>query len=296
MQPVDMAPGDLDMRVISMHTEVPPGIRRVFPMARVIAATNLRAASLKVLHAQGVITEDVLESITRGRRYHRELSSCGGVGLWHSVRAALANGRFIGVESQRAVAKYATPFRRRHSNLASSAWNDGVSRAFAVRTHCAGVAPSARPDSFFRLSVLTLASSSTSSKARLISTSKNTSTSTAACCWYAAIALAHLALRQSKVPACVAAAPAAPTPTAIANGARVGTSAASAIFATGDIPKKVSLNGSVEGWVTDAICPKASYARAYIGRSPASSICTGVWVARNPSKKRRVLDQGKARP
>jgi len=87
-----MTPGDLDVRVISMHTEVPPDIRRVFPMARVIAATDLRAATPKVLHAQGAITEDVLESITQGRRYHRELSTCGGVGLWHSVRAALAQG------------------------------------------------------------------------------------------------------------------------------------------------------------------------------------------------------------
>jgi len=87
-----MAPGDLDVRVISMHTEVPPAIRRVFPTAMVIAATDLRAASPRVLHTQGVITDDALESIEQGRRYHRELSSCGGVGLWYSVCGALAQG------------------------------------------------------------------------------------------------------------------------------------------------------------------------------------------------------------
>ena len=85
-------PDRFDVRVISMRPEVPPAIRRVFPMAQVHAATDLRAASAEVLHDQGVITDDVRESITRGRAYHHELPTCGGVGLWQSVRTALGQG------------------------------------------------------------------------------------------------------------------------------------------------------------------------------------------------------------
>ena len=81
-----------DVRVISMHLNASPAIRRVFPRAEVLAATDLRAANPRVLHEQGVITDEVLETITQGRKYHHELPTCGGVGLWQSVRLALEQG------------------------------------------------------------------------------------------------------------------------------------------------------------------------------------------------------------
>jgi len=93
MHPVDTPRLDgIDVRVISMHRDVPPAIRRVFPMAKVLAATDLCATSATMLHTQGVITDEVFEAITLGRKYHYEMPTRGGVGLWQSVRMALAQG------------------------------------------------------------------------------------------------------------------------------------------------------------------------------------------------------------
>jgi len=82
-----------DVRVISMQPEASAAIRSVFPGVRVVAATDLRGADPRVLHEGGVITDEVFETITHGRKYHHEISTCGGVGLWASVVAALGQGR-----------------------------------------------------------------------------------------------------------------------------------------------------------------------------------------------------------
>jgi len=82
-----------DVLVISMHPEASAAIRDVFPGVRVAAATDLRGADPRVLHEGGVITDEVFETITYGRKYHHEIPTCGGVGLWASVIEALGQSR-----------------------------------------------------------------------------------------------------------------------------------------------------------------------------------------------------------
>jgi hypothetical protein len=85
------SPNDLEVRVI-MLTPSDHGmrdVRSVFPDAAPFQARDRRGVNPETLYAEGAITENALETMKRGRKWHHEISGPGGVGLHESMRDLL---------------------------------------------------------------------------------------------------------------------------------------------------------------------------------------------------------------
>ena len=85
------SPNDLEVRVI-MLTPSDRGmrdVRSVFPDATPFQASDRRGVNPETMYAEGAITENALETMKRGRKWHHEISGPGGVGLHESMRELL---------------------------------------------------------------------------------------------------------------------------------------------------------------------------------------------------------------
>lgn len=87
-------PADLDVRIISLKPE-PPALQNVrahLPQARVFAATDYRDVEPVALYREGKITASALDTLRRGRKWHKELARASAVGLFDSHVRALRSG------------------------------------------------------------------------------------------------------------------------------------------------------------------------------------------------------------
>ena len=85
---------NLDVCVISLDTEKPikSSIKKVFPNARVIKAVDMRTTNPTVMRKSNLITHSAVDTLHHGRKWHKELSSTGAVGIHQSNRIALEYG------------------------------------------------------------------------------------------------------------------------------------------------------------------------------------------------------------
>ena len=84
----------LDVCVISLDPEKPikPSIKNVFPNARVIKAVDMRTTNPLMMRKSNLITHSAVDTLQHGRKWHKELSSKGAIGIHQSNRVALEYG------------------------------------------------------------------------------------------------------------------------------------------------------------------------------------------------------------
>jgi len=89
-----MSGSDLEVRVISL-AENPKSlkeIRKIFPQAERQAAVDLRGSNPLHMRQVGLITHSTLDTLETGRKWHKELSSSGAVGIQQTNRLLLSSG------------------------------------------------------------------------------------------------------------------------------------------------------------------------------------------------------------
>lgn len=87
-------PASLEVQMISLEEE-PKSLERVraiFPQAKRHAAVDLRGCTPQNLRGAGFITHSTLHTLESGRKWHKELSTMGAVGLQHANRLLLSSG------------------------------------------------------------------------------------------------------------------------------------------------------------------------------------------------------------
>jgi hypothetical protein len=83
----------MQVLVISLKAKVSEDILRVFLEALLFPAVDARKAHPTQLQRDGTINARAADNILNGRKYHHEISGIGGVGLFLSVRKALAQSQ-----------------------------------------------------------------------------------------------------------------------------------------------------------------------------------------------------------
>lgn len=87
-------PSRLDVEVISLDlfTPIRDNILRIFPTAKPFQAIDMRQVNPDLLRKSDLITFSSLDTLRNGRKWHKELSSSGAVGIHQTNRILLANG------------------------------------------------------------------------------------------------------------------------------------------------------------------------------------------------------------
>lgn len=84
------ASDSLEVLVIGLSPPDLRPVRRLLPQARHFPAVDLRGSNPKHLVQSEAISISAFDTMGRGRKWHKEFTSAGAVGLQQSVRAALA--------------------------------------------------------------------------------------------------------------------------------------------------------------------------------------------------------------
>lgn len=85
----------LDVKIISLkkNPKILKNIREIFPQAEIHLASDFRSLKPIDLFYQKYITINAYDTLMKGRKWHKELTSSGAVGLYDSNRQALRTNK-----------------------------------------------------------------------------------------------------------------------------------------------------------------------------------------------------------